>query len=178
MFANAYLHPLVAALDASGVGADLYGHHAPVVCYAADLLLLATNAKYLGTMLELVSDFAQRWRLDFVHPEPDRTKSHCFIFGRELLAEEPRWSLSDQRLSNRHQSEHLGVVLDEGLSAAPHVRHRTARARASLYGLAPVACWLPASAQPINASSGRRWFSHLSHMAACPPRLTQPTHRN
>ena len=45
MFANVYLRPLVAELDASDLGADLYGHHAPVVCYADDMLFLATNAK-------------------------------------------------------------------------------------------------------------------------------------
>ena len=46
IFANVYLQPLVAALDESGLGADLYGHHVPAICYADDLLLLSTNAKY------------------------------------------------------------------------------------------------------------------------------------
>ena len=59
-FANAYLRPLLAALDASGLGADLYGHHVPGVCYADDLLLLASNAKNIGTMLKLVGDFTER----------------------------------------------------------------------------------------------------------------------
>ena len=88
-------------------------------------------------MLRMTGEFAQRWRLEFVHTELDRTKSHCIVFGAELLAEEPRWTLSGQQMNNRQQSEHLGVVLDGGLLAAPHVRHRTARSRASLYGLAP-----------------------------------------
>ena len=126
----------MAALDDCDLGADLYGHRVPVICYADDLL--STNAKNLNTMLQPAGDFAQRWRLEFVHPEPDRTKSHCIVFGGELLAEEPRWSLSGQQLSDRQQSEHLGITLDEGLSAVPHVRHRATRARASLYGLAPV----------------------------------------
>ena len=148
ILANVYLHPLVAALDERGLGADLYGHHVPATCYADDLLLLATNAKHLITMLDLVGNFAQRWRLEFVHPEPSRTKSHCLVFGAELLAEMPRWCLSGQLLHNREQSEHLGVVLDGALSATPHVRNRTARAWASLYGLAPagmfVSCLCPA----------------------------------
>ena len=143
ILANVYLHPLVAALDERCLGADLYGHHVPAVCYADDILLLATNAKHLGTMLELVGSFGQRWRLEFIHPQPHRTKSHCVVFGGELLAEEPKWSLSGQLLQNKQQSEHLGVVLDGSLSAAPHVRHRTARARASLYGLAPAGMLMP-----------------------------------
>ena len=143
IFANVYLQPLVAALDESGLGADLYGHHVQAICYADDLLLLSTNAKYHGTLLQLVGDFAQHWRLEFVHPEPARTKSHCVIFGGELLAEEPKWSLSGQQLHNRQQSEHLGVVFDGSQSAAPHVRHRTARARASLYGLTPAGMLAP-----------------------------------
>ena len=104
IFANAYLYPLVAALDESGLGADLYRHHAPAVCYADDLLLLATNAMHLGAMLEIVTAFAQRWRLDFVNPEPSRTKSHGLVFGLDLLAEEPRWCLCGQQLRNQRQS--------------------------------------------------------------------------
>ena len=138
VFANAYLRPLVTTLDDSTLGADLFGHHVPVISYGDALPLLSTNAKNLNTMLQPAGDLAQRWRLEFVHPEPDHTKSHCIVFGGELLAEEPRWSLSVQQLSNRQKSEHLGITLDEGLSAVPHVRHRAARMRASLYGLAPV----------------------------------------
>lgn len=143
IFANVYLYPLVAAIDESGLGADLFGHHVPAICYADDLLLISTSVKDLGAMLRLVGNFGRRWRLEFIHPDPSRTKSHCIVFGAELLIGEPKWSLSGQELRNRQQSEHLGVVLDGRLSAAPHVRHRTARARASLYGLAPAGMLSP-----------------------------------
>ena len=104
----------------------------PAICYADDLLLLSTNANHHGALLQIVGDFARCWRLELVHPEPARTKSHCIIFGGELLAGEPRWYLSGQQLNNRQQSEHLGVVLGGTQSAAAHVRHRVERARASL----------------------------------------------
>ena len=107
------------------------------MCYADDLLLLSTNARYLSMLLDLVSGFARKWRLDFVHPDPDKTKSHCVVFGSELLACSPTWSLSGQMLQARLQLEHLGIVLDSRVSAACHVDRRVKRARASFYGLAP-----------------------------------------
>ena len=136
-FANVFLHPLLNTLDGSGCGAYLQQHHVPAVCYADDLLLLSTNARYLSMLLDLVSDFARKWRLDFVHPDPDKTKSHCVVFGSELLACSPTWSLSGQMLQTRLQLEHLGTVLDSRVSAACHVDRRVKRARAAFYGLAP-----------------------------------------
>ena len=132
-----YLHPLLTSLDGSGLGAYFHQHHVPGVCYADDLLLMSSNYKHLGTLLGLVSEFARRWRLDFVHVDPGKTKSHCVVFGSELLAREPTWSLSGQQLQTRATSEHLGVVLESRLTATHHVDQRVKRARAAFYGLAP-----------------------------------------
>ena len=136
-FANVFLHPLLAALDDSSLGAYLHQHHVPGACYADDLLLLSTNASHLGTLLDLVSDFARNWRLDFIHSDPERTKSHCIVFGGELLAHSPTWMLSGQQLLTRSQTQHLGVMMDSRLTAACHVDQRVKRARAAFYGLAP-----------------------------------------
>ena len=136
-FANVFLYPLLNTLDGSGCGAYLQQHHVPAVCYADDLLLLSTNARYLSMLLDLVSGFARKWRLDFVHPDSGKTKSHCVVFGSELLACSPTWSLSGQMFQTRLQLEHLGTVLDSRVSAARHVDRRVKRARAAFYGLAP-----------------------------------------
>ena len=138
-FANIFLHPLLEALDDSCRGAFLHQHHVPEVCYADDLLLLATNSRHLSTLLDvvLVSDFARRWRLDFIHPCPEKTKSHCIIFGGELLSQFPTWVLSGQQLQTRQQSEHLGVVLDSRLTATCHVDQRVKKVRDAFFGLTP-----------------------------------------
>ena len=136
--ANIFLYPLLQTLDNSGCGAFLHGHHVPAVCYADDLLLLSTNARNLAALLRIVGSFAEMWRLEFVHPEPSKTKSHCIVFGSELLAHTPTWTLSGQTLQVRLQTEHLGVVSNSRLSAAPHVEQRTKRARGAFYGLTPV----------------------------------------
>ena len=136
--ANIFLLPLIEALDRSSRGAFLHSQHIPVVCYADDLLLLSTNGRDLGAMLQLVGNFAATWRLDFVHPDPAKTKSHCIVFGRELLAATPTWTLSGQQLRVRVMTEHLGVVLHERLRADGHVGQRIRRACAAFYGLTPV----------------------------------------
>ena len=107
MLTNIFLCPLLRALDSSGCGATLYSKHVPAVCYADDLLLLSTNAKHLQSLLHLVECYANRWRLEFVHQQPPKTKSHCIIFGSELLGQIPSWTLSGQTLQVRPQSEHL-----------------------------------------------------------------------
>ena len=136
--ANIFLFPLIEALDGSARGALLHGHHVPAVCYADDLLLLSTNARDLSAMLQVVGDFAASWRLDFVHPDPAKSKSHCITFGRELLESTPVWSLSGQQLQIRQTTEHLGVVLDERLRADADVAQRMIRACTALYGLSPL----------------------------------------
>ena len=85
-----------------------------------------------------MGDFAADWRLDFIHQDPAKTKSHCITFGRELLASTPSWSLSGQQLRVQQTSEHLGVVLDERLRAGNHVDQRARRACAAFYGLTPM----------------------------------------
>ena len=135
---NIFLFPLIEALDRSNRGALLHGHHVPAICYADDLLLLSTNARDLGALLQLVGDFAASWRLDFVHPDPAKTKSHCITFGRGLLASTPMWALSGQQLQVRQTTEHLGMVMDECLRADPHVAQRARRACAAFYGLTPL----------------------------------------
>ena len=84
-------------------------------------------------------DFAQRWRLEFVHPEPARTKSHCVIFGVELLAEEPRWSSCPVSSCTAGSSR---SILASCLMGASRPR-RTALAGASLYGLTPAGMLSP-----------------------------------
>ena len=132
-----FLRPLLATLDRSGDGAYLHQHHVPGVCYADDLLLLSTNAAHLSALLVQVGDFARDWRLEFVHPDHQKTKSHCIVFGGELLAQSPTWKLAGQPLQTRPYSEHLGVTLDARSTASRHVDQRVKRARAAFYGLAP-----------------------------------------
>ena len=109
--ANVFLYPLLEMLDRSGLGAWLHGAHVPAVRYAGDLILLSPNARALNGMLKLVGNFAANWRLEFVHPDPSKTKSHCIVFGSELLMQLPKWTLASQQLQVRTTSEHLGLLL-------------------------------------------------------------------
>ena len=124
-------------LDASMYGSYLLGCHVPAVCYADDIMLLSTNARDLGHLLQIVEEFAAFWRVDFVHAEPAKTKSHCLVFGAELLSEIPVWYLSGQQLDVRSVTEHLGVVVSADLRGSHHAQYRIRRARGAFYGLTP-----------------------------------------
>ena len=87
--ANLFLLPLIQQLDDSGLGPSLYGngHHIPVVAYADDLLVMSNNVRNLQQLLDIVTNFSVSSRLDFVRTNHHLTKSNCFIFGLELLAQ-------------------------------------------------------------------------------------------
>ena len=136
--ANISLYPLLEMLDRSGLGACLHGAHVPAVCYADDLLLVTANARALNELLKLVGEFAAEWRLEFVHPDSSKTKSHCIVFGGEMLALMPKWTLTNQQLQVRTSSEHLGLVMQSQFVADRHVELRIRRAQAAFYALTPV----------------------------------------
>jgi len=117
--ANVFFRPLIQLLDQSGRGAELLGYHVPAVCYADDLMLLSTNAKSLSHLLCIVEEFGEGWRLEFTHPDKSKTKSHCLVFGADLLAELPIWQLSGQQLTVRAETEHLGVAVSSDLCGTP-----------------------------------------------------------
>ena len=134
---NLFLYPLLAVLDNSGLGVWLNKSHIPASCYADDLFLLSCNARGLAGLLHIVGEFATNWRLNFVHPDPSKTKSHCIIFGGHTLAQTPSWSLSGQQLKVLSETEHLGITLDSSLKSRCHVTQRIKRAQAAFYGLVP-----------------------------------------
>ena len=140
--ANIFIYPLMEAVDRSGCGALLHGHHVPAVCYADDILLISTNARGLTNMLKLVSDFADKWRLQFVHPDPAKTKSHCIVFRPDIFIRLPSWELSGQQLQIRSTTEHLGSVLGSQFDAKQHIEARVKKACGAFYGLASVGMFL------------------------------------
>ena len=97
-------------------------------------MLLSAYARDLGHLLRIVETFAAFWRLDFVHPDSARTKSHCIVFGAELPSALPDWHLSGQQLAVRPVTEHLGVVISADLVGSHHVQHHIRRARGDFCG--------------------------------------------
>ena len=107
------------------------------MCYADDLCLISCNVNYLGHLLSLVEQFALDWRLEFTSPEASKTKSHCIIFGNDMLLDTPKWFIDEQQLRVEVETEHLGTVVASNLQAKQHVSQRMKRARGSFYGLTP-----------------------------------------
>ena len=140
---NMHLLPLIQQLDDSSLGPSVLGHHVPVVVYADDLLLMSNNACHLQKMLNIVSNFSVQWRMEFINPNPTKTKSHCFIFGANLLAQQPEWRLCGQTLACKEQTEHLGIQLSSELGGRGHVNARIRRARGAFFGLAPAGIFNP-----------------------------------
>ena len=140
---NVFLLPLVQELDDSGLGARVNGHHVPVVAYADDLLVVSSSTRDLQGMLDIVTRFAVKWRLEFVHPEACKTKSHCFVFGSGLLAQLPEWYLCEQKLLYRDETEHLGIQYSSQLLGSNHVSSRIRRARGAFFGLMPAGMFNP-----------------------------------
>lgn len=140
---NMFFLPLIQQLDVTCLGPVLFGHHIPLVAYADDMLLMSGNTGDLQKMLDLVTSFAMKWRVDFVNPSHSMTKSHSFIFGAQWLSQIPRWHLCGQTLQYKLKSEHLGVQLNSQLSGTDHVAERVRRGRGAFFGLSPAGMFSP-----------------------------------
>ena len=62
-----YINGLHKALSQAGLGVRVVGRRVPLLLYADDVVLLARNALELQQMLDVVSDYARKWRFATNH---------------------------------------------------------------------------------------------------------------
>ena len=75
LYAN-YINGLHDVLRKRGIGVWVYGRLVPVLMYADDLTLLATDQAMLSASLLAVEEYAANWRFEFNHD-----KSKGVVFG-------------------------------------------------------------------------------------------------
>ena len=79
-----YVNGLHDALRKHGLGVRIYGRLIPLLLYADDIVLLASNAAELQRMLRVVSDYAYKWRFEVNHGKSGVVASGCKQFEQAI----------------------------------------------------------------------------------------------
>lgn len=110
-----FIDGLLKAIRNSGLGVVVSGVYGRVgaLAYADDIVLLAENESDMQKLLDIVTEFARKWRFEFKH-----SKCGAVVYGAAINAdEEPTWTnwmLAGQPIPARREYKYLGVEM--GLS--------------------------------------------------------------
>ena len=73
-----------------------------ILLYADDVVLISDNCKNLQTMLDIVSEYAYKWRFEL-----NKKKSQVVIFGTKR--KKGKWKLAGGELKTVNQYKYLGI---------------------------------------------------------------------
>ena len=126
---------MIQKLRKLGVGAHVGGVYMGVVCYADDVLLIASTRQAMEQMLRVVEKFAADSNVKFsTDPNPAKSKSKCILMvGKKKREVKPvPLQLCGSDLPWVSTAEHLGHTLHEsgtmeqdakGKESKVHKRH-------------------------------------------------------
>ena len=124
-----FISDIVSALRERRLGVTVNGKLICILLYADDITLLADSAEQLQQMLNVVAQFAQKWRFAFNH-----AKSKVMVFGAPNSAAVPvaLWHLGGGLLQQVDVFKYLGVRLSADGTCDTHVTDLLARGRQRL----------------------------------------------
>ena len=114
---NLFNNGLLETLVQSGLGVKIGSVYCGPPMYADDLALIAFSADELQAMLDIVSQYATKWRYRI-----NSLKSKVFLFGSNRLPA-TTWTIKDQKVEAVKKHLHLGILR----STAPFTSSRTSR---------------------------------------------------
>ena len=83
-----------------------------MLLYADDIVLLAETPGDLQRMLQVVSEYSQKWRF---RVNPKKGKSEVMVFGRKKKTAQ-KWMLAGKQIAETSVYKYLGVELCKGLN--------------------------------------------------------------
>ena len=123
-----FIMDLAGELEHRGLGVRVKGKWMGSCLFADDIVLLASSAAELQSMLNVAADYASRWHLRF-NPK----KCGVLIVGQKRR--EGRWCLGKARIKEVDEYKYLGVWLNRQATGHNHVEHLCEKA-SNLHGLA------------------------------------------
>ena len=107
-----FIHGLARELKERGQGVDIGGRRVQMLLYADDIVLLAETPGDLQRMLQVVSEYSQKWRF---RVNPKKGKSEVMVFGRKKKTAQ-KWMLAGKQIGETSVYKYLGVELCKGLN--------------------------------------------------------------
>lgn len=96
--------------------------------YADDVNLLCTTVPGLQRLIDICTNYADKWRFRF-----GIKKTKCMVSSGKILCKEPVWYLKGERIDNVDYLEILGVAF--GNNGEMHVHKRIEKCRRAYYSL-------------------------------------------
>lgn len=124
-----FIMDLAGELENRGLGVHVKGQWMGSCFFADDIVLLASSAQELQSMLDVAAGFARRWHLRF-NPK----KCGVLIVGQKRQ-EKKRWRLGNDRIKEVDEYKYLGVWLNRQATGHNHIKHLLEKA-SSLHGVA------------------------------------------
>ena len=107
-----FINGLARELKEQGQGVDIGGRRVQMLLYADDIVLLAETPGDLQRMLQVVSEYSQKWRF---RVNPKKGKSEVMVFGRKKKTAQ-KWMLAGKQIGETSVYKYLGVELCKGLN--------------------------------------------------------------
>lgn len=107
-----YIDGLHEQLRQAGVGVLVFGRLVPLLMYADDICVLASDAASLEQALRIIEDYARRWRFKINHG-----KSNVVVFGSKKAraeAEAHYWLLAGEPIPVSSSYKYLGLDFTNG----------------------------------------------------------------
>ena len=130
-----FLDELLDTLAPSGAGVMISGIYSGSPTYADDISLIADSPTVLQLMLDLVDQYAKKWRYQL-----KGIKSVVMVFGKALRTRERErarctWKLGESFLREVDEQHHLGMLRSVANSTVSHLNERATAARSVFFAL-------------------------------------------
>ena len=120
-----YMHDKIQMIQEAQTGAQIGDIRIPIIAYADDEVLVATEPKELQQMLDIAYCHSTKWRYKY-----NVQKSKIMIYGRDTGIS---WRLGNERIEVTSEYLHLGIIMTTGPEGRRRVDEGMKKARRAMY---------------------------------------------
>ena len=128
---NLFVNDLLCALQASPKGLRIGPSSYNSMAYADDLTLFAALPEDLQDLIDMCTDYADRWRFRYSYK-----KTKCLVAGRCHFSTPPKWTLKGAQVETSDSISILGVEFSSSGDCCNHPAQRASACRRAIYSFA------------------------------------------
>ena len=111
-----FLMDLAVELERKGLGVRVNGTWMGTCCFADDIVLLGDSEGELKSMLNVVAEYARRWKLRF-----NASKCGALVVGKKKSGK--LWRLGTEEIKEVNEYKYLGVWINRQATGHNHINH-------------------------------------------------------